>query len=106
MTWRSSTASNRSATTGSVRLGALAQACGLSVSHFERAFKASFGVSTHRWLNQQRIDQSKHLVATTTLPLAEVAIRSGFSDQAAFTRIFHRLVGESPGRWRRAHVRR
>jgi AraC family transcriptional regulator len=91
---------------GSVRLAALAQECGLSVSHFARAFKASFGVSTHNWLNERRIERSKHLMMTTTLPLAEIAIRSGFSDQAGLTRIFHRLVGESPGKWRRAHVRR
>ena len=91
---------------GSVRLAALAQECGLSVSHFARAFRASFGVSTHSWLNERRIERSKHLMMTTTLPLAEIAIRSGFSDQAGLTRIFHRLVGESPGKWRRAHVRR
>jgi AraC family transcriptional regulator len=91
---------------GSVRLAALAQECGLSVSHFARAFRASFGVSTHSWLNERRIERSKHLMMTTTLPLAEIAIQSGFSDQASLTRIFHRLVGESPGKWRRAHVRR
>jgi AraC family transcriptional regulator len=91
---------------GSVRLAALARECGLSVSHFARAFKVSFGVSTHSWLNERRIERSKHPMMTTTLPLAEIAIQSGFSDQARLTRIFHRLVGESPGKWRRAHVRR
>jgi len=29
--------------------------------------------------------------------------RSGFGDQAAFTRTFHRVVGVAPGRWRREH---
>jgi AraC family transcriptional regulator len=50
------------------------------------------------------ISGSKHLM--TTLSLAESAIQSGFSDQAGLTRSFHRIVGESPGKWRRAHVRR
>jgi AraC family transcriptional regulator len=90
---------------GSVRLAALAQECGLSVSHFARSFKASFGVSTHKWLTERRIERSKHLMVTTTLPLTEIAIQSGFSDQAGLTRVFHRLVGKSPGKWRRAHVR-
>jgi AraC family transcriptional regulator len=33
---------------GRVRLAQLAQECGISVSHFARSFKASFGVSAHR----------------------------------------------------------
>jgi AraC-like DNA-binding protein len=32
-----------------------------------------------------------------------VAALSGFGDQAAFTRTFHRIVGVSPGRWRREY---
>ena len=89
---------------GSLRLAELAKQCGLSVSHFSRAFKASFGVSSHRWLVQLRIEVAKDLLVRTREPLVEVAIRSGFSDQAAFTRIFHKIVGVSPGRWRREHA--
>ena len=36
-------------------------------------------------------------------PLAEIADQCGFSDQAAFTRTFHRFVGVAPGQWRREH---
>ena len=89
---------------GSVRLADLAQACQLSVSHFARSFKASFGVTCHRWLIQRRIERAKELLALTKIPLADVAIQSGFSDQAAFTRTFHRVVGVTPGRWRHGHA--
>jgi AraC family transcriptional regulator len=82
---------------GSVRLAALAQECGLSVSHFARAYKASLGVSTHKWLTERLIERSKHLT-TTTLSLTEIATESVFSDQASLTRVFHRVVGESPGK--------
>ena len=88
---------------GNVRLGDLAKECGLSVSHFARSFKATFGVSSHQWLIRQRISLTKELLTKTTLPLSEVAAQSGFGDQAAFTRTFHRIVGASPGNWRRAH---
>jgi len=54
----------------------------LSDCHFSHAFKASRGVSTRRWLNGRWIEQSKHLMATTPLPLAEVAILAGFADQS------------------------
>ena len=90
---------------GTVRLADVAQACELSVSHFARSFKASFGVSCHRWLMDRRVERAKELLATTDAPLVDVACQSGFGDQAAFTRTFHRLVGLSPGRWRREHTR-
>jgi AraC-like DNA-binding protein len=36
------------------------------------------------------------------LPLSEIALSSGFADQSHFTRVFSRLVGVSPGQWRRS----
>jgi AraC-like DNA-binding protein len=41
---------------GRIRLSELARECGLSVSHFARSFKISFGISTHQWLIRHRID--------------------------------------------------
>jgi AraC-like DNA-binding protein len=91
---------------GRIRLSQLAQECGLSISHFARSFKASFGVSTHRWLVQRRIERSQELLMGTHESLADIGEQAGFSDQAAFTRAFHQIVGISPGRWRRDHQRR
>jgi AraC family transcriptional regulator len=79
----------------------LARECGLSVSHFTRTFRNSFGKSPYRWLLERRIDRAKALLMASDLPIADIAIRSGFSDQTAFTRAFGRVVGNSPGRWRR-----
>jgi AraC family transcriptional regulator len=89
---------------GVVRLADLADKCGLSVSHFARSFKVSFGVSPHRWLVERRIDRAKALLLAACLPLVDVAFQSGFSDQPSFTRTFHRMVGDSPARWRRAYA--
>jgi len=91
---------------GRIRLSQLAQECGLSISHFARSFKASFGVSTHRWLVQRRIERSQELLVNTRESLADIADQAGFADQAAFTRTFHQIAGISPGRWRRDHQRR
>jgi AraC family transcriptional regulator len=90
---------------GHVRLADLARACELSVSHFARSFKASFGVSCHRWLQERRVERAQELLATTNTPLVDVATESGFGDQAALTRTFHRFVGVTPGRFRRDHRR-
>ncbi len=91
---------------GRIRLSQLAQECGLSVSHFARSFKATFGVTTHRWLVQRRIERSQELLIHTLDSLADIADLAGFADQAAFTRTFHQVVGLSPGRWRRDHQRK
>jgi AraC family transcriptional regulator len=89
---------------GNIHLCDLARECRLSVSHFTRAFRKSFGMSASRWLLERRIDHSKALLVTTDLPISDIAIRCGYSDQTAFTRAFGRIVGESPGRWRRAEL--
>jgi AraC family transcriptional regulator len=49
---------------------------------------------------------AKELMTQTSKSLIDIAIQSGFNDQAAFTRTFHQLVGVSPGRWRRHYVTR
>jgi AraC family transcriptional regulator len=82
-----------------LRLSTLAEECGLSVSHFSRSFKRSFGVPAHRYVIQCRVEFAKSLLKKSLLPLAEIALRSGFSDQAAFSRTFSALVGTSPRRW-------
>jgi AraC family transcriptional regulator len=86
---------------GRIRLSYIARECGLSVSHFARSFKNSLGTSTHQWLMQHRIDHAKQLMSQTSVSLIDIAIQSGFNDQAAFTHTFHQIVGVSPGRWRR-----
>jgi AraC family transcriptional regulator len=91
---------------GRIRLSDVARECGLSVSHFARSFKTSFGISTHQWLIQHRIEHAKELMVQTTMSLLEIAVQSGFNDQAAFTRTFQQLVGVSPGRWRRHYTTR
>lgn len=91
---------------GGILLARVAKECGMSVSHFARSFKASFGVSAHRWLILQRIEQAKTLMATTGFPLSDIALQAGFSDQAAFNRGFRQFIGDSPARWRREMVGR
>lgn len=87
---------------GDVSLAELARECGLSRSHFARAFKQSTGTAPHRWLVARRVETAKDLLCRSKLPMAEVAIASGFADQSHFTRVFAGQVGVSPGAWRRA----
>ncbi|WP_158749489.1 AraC family transcriptional regulator [Acidobacterium sp. S8] len=87
---------------GDVSLASVAAECNLSVSHFAHAFRRTFGRPPHRWLMERRIDAVKNLLLTSRLTLAEVASKCGFADQSALNRSFKRVLGESPGEWRRS----
>jgi len=86
-----------------VSLAQLASDCGLSTSHFARAFARSTGIPPHRWVMQRRVDRAKELMRTGT-PLAEIALMCGFSDQSHLTRVFSQSVGLTPGRWRESQL--
>jgi AraC family transcriptional regulator len=90
---------------GDVTLATLASECALSESHFARSFKRAFGVPVHRYLVSQRVERAKSLLMYSKIPLSEIALQSGFADQAAFSRTFGALVGVTPGRWRKEHNR-
>jgi len=85
-----------------VPLSTVAAACGLSQSHFTRAFKQSFGHPPYRWVILKRVEKAKELLRTTELSIAEVAFLCGFCDQAHMTRVFGARMNTTPGQWRRA----
>lgn len=88
---------------GDLPLGEIANACGLSVTYFARAFKNSTGIPPHKWLTRQRIENSVSLLLQSDASLSDIALASGFADQSHFTRVFTKEVGLSPGAWRRSN---
>ena len=81
----------------------VSEACRLSVSHFARAFKMSTGLSPLKWLIALRVDLSRRTLMASDISLVDVAAMYGFSDQSHFSRVFRRVVGSSPGAWRREY---
>jgi AraC family transcriptional regulator len=79
----------------------LAKVVGLSVSHFGRQFKASFGVSPRDYLIRARVERAKAMMRDRRTPLCQIALDSGFCDQAHMSRLFRAVVGSTPSRWRR-----
>ena len=80
----------------------VAEACGLSVNHFSRAFRRSIGKPPHRWLLDRRIRRAQDMLRINHLSLADIALACGFAEQSHFTRVFTRTVGMPPGAWRRS----
>jgi AraC family transcriptional regulator len=86
--------------TGKIVIKDLAVSLDLSVGHFCRAFKLTFGMPARIWIRQRRIELAKGLMLSTDASLSEIALSCGMSDQSHFTRSFRRIVGESPSSWR------
>ena len=79
----------------------MAAAAGLGRCQFARAVKASLGCSPHAWLMRRRVEHARWLMLHTRESLAEIALLCGLSDQSHLTRLFRRVTGQTPGRWRR-----
>ena len=88
---------------GDPTIADLAQECGLSHSHFARAFRRSVGVTPHQWLMRRRVEQERTLLLADQMDLAAIAGACGFVDQSHLNRVFARFEGDTPGRWRRRH---
>lgn len=84
-----------------ISISEVASLCRLSLCYFVRAFTNTVGIAPYAWFVQQRIVRAKRLLADTTLPLAQVALECGFSDQAHFTKAFSKAAGITPAKWRR-----
>jgi len=74
---------------------------GMSADHFGRLFKLATGVPVHQFLLRCRIDRARRFLAETTMPIANIALECGFTDQMRLTRSFRRIVGTTPAAFRR-----
>ena len=73
----------------------------LSPGHFCRAFKVSTGETPHGYIMRQRIRRAQTLMLNTDETLSQIACACGLTDQAHLTRLFRRMVHETPLVWRR-----
>ena len=85
---------------GKIVIKDLAASLDISVGHFCRAFKRTFGMPARIWIRHRRIELAQGLMLTTGASLSDIALSCGMSDQSHFTRAFRRIVGEAPSSWR------
>jgi transcriptional regulator GlxA family with amidase domain len=88
----------------SLRSCDLARIVRLSPAHFSRTFRNSFGCSPLEYVTRRRMERAQGLMLSTDIPLSQIALDCGLADQAHFSRLFRRVVGESPRVWRRARA--
>jgi AraC family transcriptional regulator len=87
---------------GALSLRELATVAGVSASHFKTLFKRSIRMSAHTYVVRRRVERARALIEEGRMPLAEVALSTGFSDQSHLARWMRRIVGTRPSMIRRS----
>jgi AraC-like DNA-binding protein len=84
------------------KLAGLARMARMSPYHFLRSFKATTGVTPHQWLLRARLHRAATQLATSHVPVTDIALEVGFEDLSNFTRTFRAEFGASPRQYRLA----
>jgi AraC-like DNA-binding protein len=87
-----------SAAEGRLPLDAIVAASGHEARRFRALFSGRTGLSPKRFARVARFQRAMRLSGSSAMPLAELAVASGYCDQAHFTRECHALGGQTPGR--------
>jgi AraC family transcriptional regulator len=81
-------------------VGELASHLEISTSYFARSFRSSVGLAPHAYVMRRRLLRAQELLASTELPLTDIALATGFADQSHFSRRFHQMTGIPPRTFR------
>ncbi|CAN1601801.1 AraC family transcriptional regulator [Pseudomonas mediterranea] len=85
--------------TEALKLEDICAAAQLSPSYLSRAFKRHYGMTPHAFLVNRRIQFARRQLREGKL-IADVALDSGFADQAHFQRAFKQHLAATPGQYR------
>lgn len=86
---------------GALTVRRMAAMVDLSVHHFSRAFRITYGASPREWLIEAKMRQAAERLLNTVATVEEIAIDLGYSSGSQFSRIFRARLGTSPQTFRR-----
>lgn len=86
-----------------IRLDDIAKSVGVHPVHLARTFRESYGLTLGEQVRALRIEFACTLLSTSDTRLAEIAVSSGFCDQAHFSKAFKQYVGITPSEYRLIH---
>lgn len=85
-------------------LESLARRAAMGRSHFAERFRDVVGETPHNYVTLWRMQKARALLAESRLSMERVARSVGYDSAASLSRVFKKVVGESPGAYRR-HAR-
>ena len=72
-----------------------------SPCHLARRFRLATGQTLHQYVTCRRLAKAQALIATTDLPLLQIAAQTGFSDQSHLSNAFRKAYGCAPSAMRK-----
>lgn len=88
----------------SISLSDLAAEACLSPYHFSRLFREATGQSPHNYLTMRRVKAAEDELVRNRASMADIAQATGFGSQANFIRVFQKVTGSTPGRFREGRL--
>lgn len=79
----------------------MADSLGYNKNYICHLFQKHIGQTYVQYLTQRRLENARRLLTDTALPIAEIALRCGFSDNTYFNRVFKRATNRTPAEYRR-----
>lgn len=86
-----------------VSIRTLSRTLNTSESQLSHAFKRYLGMGVHQFVLECRISHAKHLLTTTTVPIAQISEECGFTVSSHFSSAFKKLTGASPSEFRKKY---
>jgi AraC family transcriptional regulator len=84
-----------------ISLATLAGLVDLSLYHFARAFRQSFGMPPHRYHMSRRMDRARSLLRRSAFTVTQIGSQIGFRETSSFTRAYRKFSGVTPSQYRR-----
>jgi AraC-like DNA-binding protein len=87
-----------------IRVADLVRVLHFSPNRFGEVFRKSFDCTPHQYIMRERVRRAQNLLLVSGDSLREIATKCGFGHQAHLSNVFRKMMGQSPGRWRRVHA--
>lgn len=87
-----------------ISLDDVANAINLSPTYFSRLFSSEMGTTYIEYLTMIRVEESKKYLVDTKQNISDIALRMGFSDQSYFSKVFKKVEGITPGKYRKMYL--
>lgn len=86
-----------------LKLSLLAKHIGYSEYYLSRKFKKEMGVSISAYIKYVRVERSKLMLVSTSMPIVQIAQHLHFASSSHFSETFRDVVGKTPQQYRNEH---